>query len=334
MGEMIETVLATESKPVRFRAIKLEEESQYDSLLSPAFHVPNGGSFFDDFPVWRFGAGVPVLRVGAFSQGSSEGAGSLLSAASARTAYLQMGNDTLKIGIIGGVVTHPAAQGKGLASECVRLAEQWLANQGAPLAVLWSGEDQWYSRKGYFWAGHQYRIPLSSWPDAQALRSPLQLGEGWCTGIGRLLLSRKSGLRVQEWDLSWLKAHRNTNWYWLGSADSVSAYAAVGRGVDLQGTLHEWGGDPTALRRLFAELNRVNPGLQILGDETNLARAGILYDSEASEPLGLFKILDLKSLEMQLPTLRFKEMLKSESDWVQYFNSRKCVVWFWGLDAA
>jgi len=327
---MIETSVVRD-KEVRFDLISREQEEQYASLLSEGFGIPEGSSFFDDFPVWKSGSGVPVLRVGAYTEGGATR--ELMSAASARTAYLQLGKDLLKIGLIGGVVTSPLFQGQGLAGECLRKCEDWLKKQGAALAVLWTGDDGWYSKRGYHSIGYQYRIPLQTWSTPGAERMSA-FHQGWNTEIGRFFLNRKTGLRIQKWDLGWLTAHQNTDWYWLGSRDRISAYAAVGRGVDLVNTVHEWGGEPSSLRDLLGILNDRQEGLQILGSAESFRGAQILFDPQQSESLAHLKILDLASLNAQMLQVRLEQGLLTETQWLRLFDQPQFPLWFWGLDAA
>ena len=321
--ESLQEFAAREMQEISYQPILPADEKSYDALLKGAFGVPEEGSFFDDFPVWRSGHGVPFYRIGAFGSDRL-----LLSAASARTAYLQLGIEQLKVGILGGVVTAPEAQGKGYASQCVRACEEWLRKQGAAFVILWSGDPEWYLKKGYAIAGHQYRIPLSVFSSLPAAYSSLSAGDlrqGWCSGIGQQFLQRRTGLKVQSWDLDWIKEHRNTFWYWLGNESEVKAFAAIHRGVDLKNTIHEWSGDPDALRALFFLLNQDQPDLQLMGNTTVLRKAGILFDESASEPVALVKLLNEREWKMGVRT--------PVENWLQFLNRREVPFWLWGLDA-
>jgi hypothetical protein len=103
---------------------------------------------------------------------------------------------------------------------------------------------------------------------------------------------RENGLALQSSDRQWLSAHKNVQWYWSGSAERPGAYAAIGRGIDLQNIVHEWGGNAAELRALLGAIHRDHPEAVLLGPPALLRKYGFETGSAAPEFLALVRILD------------------------------------------
>ena len=259
---------------------------EMDALLAGAFPVPPGGSFFDDFPVWLEKHSADSVRVGYRAEQE------LVACAALRIAHVRNGAAIDRIGIIGAVATAESARGQGLASALVEDLVERARKVGARAVVLFSGDTAFYERLGFRIAGQQARVPLAALglPDAPA-GSPI--GHGWVPGLMPLLKARDTGLQHQDKDQAWLSAHRNTAWSWIGSPLSPRAWVAVGRGIDLAGMVHEWGGEPDALRQLLGRIAVIGPIFELLGHPSHLERMGFARASELQpDPLCLLRTLD------------------------------------------
>jgi hypothetical protein len=89
-----------------------------------------------------------------------------------------------------------------------------------------------------------------------SLRDDLKTGEyqiyqGWHSEIFRLVQERVGGLVLKESDRPWFEAHKNVIWYYSKIGEKVTAYCALGRGIDLQGMIHEFGGEKETLLNLL-----------------------------------------------------------------------------------
>ena len=296
-----------------FHFLPLVEDSallEASTVLDLSFQVPKGGHFFDDFPVWNQSSdGDSIFRLGAFSSN-----GKLAACASARVAELRISSAVIRIGMIGMVATRPEFQGQGLASRLVEALVQWLQTQGATLVVLWGGDQNLYRRLGFAPCGEQGFLPLA---DLRKLATPVdsEMGIGWRPELFEMLKARSSGLVLDEQDRNWMSAHKNVRWFWTRSPGGVSAYAAFGRGIDLGGMVHEWGGNPQALRRLLTWIARANPEGYLLGSPQMLQPyLGPETGAILLQPLCLAKILSPRV---------FLDAGVALSD-----------LWFWGLDSA
>lgn len=284
-----------------------EAVALFERLLNQAFPVPEGASYFDDFPVWKH-APDPSCRLGV------RAGEALASCAAARIATLRVGAEgqVVPIALIGAVASDPAWRGKGLASRCVQVAVDWAMAHGAEAALLWSSELEMYERLGFRLAGSQHLLSIGDLP--QPLMSSDQNPvprTGWVPGLFRRLQARKEGLLLGPADRTWIQDHRNVEWLWRGSPELPEAFVAIGKGIDLSGIIHEWGGDPDAVRSLLLHLKRSRPDLRVLGSPEGLARIGFV-------PSGSPEALCLA------------QPLRPEADsWIQEGR-----FWLWGLDGA
>jgi hypothetical protein len=140
---------------------------------------------------------------------------------------------------------------------------------------------------------------------------------GFHEGIFRALQARRqSGLVIADSDLSWVARHKNVNWMWLegASPDQVSAFVGLGRGIDLPGVIHEWGGEPEAVRSLLFDLKGRVPELFLLSSPALLSEVGLSL-REDFVPTDMALALVQRAPEVQNP-------IPAEQ------------LWFWGLDSA
>ena len=286
---------------------------QIEALLNRCFPVPSGSSFYDDFPVWDPRRRIPGVRHFGLKEGEQ-----MVASATLREAPLQVGGKLLRAGLIGGVATDPGHRGHGHASRLVEEVVQEAKASGVQVLLLWGSEHALYERLGFALAGRQVRFRLS---DLEPLGEELPQGRirrGWEPAIFELMRQRADGLKLRTGDAAWLSGHRNTQWWsWEriapnGLAGATVAYAAIDRGIDLGGFVHEWGGSPAELRALLHQIRHERPEAWLLGPSDTQARLGLreLPQSWVEESLALCQSLD----PMVEPLL----------------NS----LWIWGLDAA
>jgi len=277
-----------------------------DTLLTEAFAVPQGAAFrasyYDDFPVWRpGGCQSAALHVGL------DALDRVLGCAGLRiTELLGLEGRSVRLGIVGAVATLPAARGLGVGTRLVEFCIEQARRGGCEAVVLWdSSESSMYSRLGFREFGTQCLMRLSDFP---VKGSPLpgggtRVGTGWSDSLFEFLRQRKSGLRLIESDIGWIRRHRNVEWYWIEGEGCLRAACALGRGIDLQGIVHEWHGQSGYLGPLFDQVLKKHPGALLMGPDMG----DITLDAHRM------------AVGMVLPLV---PALEPES-W-----------WFWGLDSA
>ncbi len=295
-----------EDQPLRLDLIEgKNSEASFSELLDEAFGLEPQKHFLSDFPVWGVGADPRrSIRFGAWDGDR------LVACIGARIAWLQMPEgERHRVCLIGAVATALSHRGRGIASRLVSLACRWAEDRQAQLVVLWGSEHKMYQRLGFELCGRQVRVPIREIVQEAAMGG--ELGRGWVPAIWDRLRCRKTGLLLEDGDLVWMREHRGTQWYWSGSRENPSAYAAVGRGIDLPGMVHEWGGSDTrTMRALFAQIARESPDAEVLGSPWLMSEAGLVQRSLPIENLCLARVIDPSA----------KKLLESDA------------LWFWGLD--
>ncbi len=147
---------------------------------------------------------------------------------------------------------------------CIQNARQ----QGCHAVVLWdSSGSSIYKRLGFREFGIQSIVRLSSFAGTDKPVGEGQVRRGWNDAFFSLLRNRKTGLALEADALSWLRLHRNTSWYSLWREGRPLAVCAIGRGIDLQGVVHEWHGPAECLQSIFLEVLKDMPGALLVGPE-------------------------------------------------------------------
>jgi GNAT superfamily N-acetyltransferase len=280
----------TKQVSVTFRPISgALAQRELEKLLARHFPVPAQGSFYDDFPVWDERFGKKIFRIGAYSGQR------LVASASVRLAELRVPHGPLPVALIGAVVTEEEFRGQGLASETVARAIQWALQSKAAAVFLWGSEHSLYQRMGFELCGAQVRIPLAS---ILATRSKIaaRVNEGWNPAIMKLLEKREQGLVLQATDQPWIEAHKNVRWFWTGEASAPSAYAAFGKGMDLAGLVHEWGGTPASCIEIFRSIHATAPDAALLGAPARMDFWQFEFEDSSIEYLTMAKVLDPRAI--------------------------------------
>lgn len=233
----------------------LEREARARALIATVMR--EGRPFEAECPLVFGGLleGEPPGRVVSLAEG-----GQVLSACAmlARDAVTPGG--VHRVGLIGWVVTDPAARGRGLASKVLEAAERELASDGCELALLWADDPEFYRRRGYTEIGAELDVELEpaaldrfpSWPTVRPLdpardaQPTLELLAAMPAHLRRTPAEHSALLGVPG-----MRAEVA-----LGDDGRVVAYACEGRGEDLVGVIHEWAGDPRAVLALQARAAR------------------------------------------------------------------------------
>ncbi len=293
----------------------LAASQQFSKLLDHCFGLSPGMRFLEDFPVWDPQWEIPlVIRMGVFQKGE------LVSCAGARMAQMRTGpSSEVPVALIGAVATSPQWRGLGFATRLMTELIQWARSRGAVRVLLWSSEHEFYKRLGFEPFGEEIRLPIQFVPLPSTYRlvkrlSPESLAEkvhlGWSPRIFDLRQASQVGLSLESCDRKWYQAHENVEWFYTGSSEKLSAYAAFGRGIDLNGVIHEWGGELNSLLEIFHTIRKMNKNSIVLGSAALMRKLGIPSSLGYREPLCLAKILTSNSIH-SLPE----------------------PMWIWGLDA-
>jgi N-acetylglutamate synthase-like GNAT family acetyltransferase len=285
---------------------EVTDRLSYGNLLDQCFEVPSGSHFLDDFPVWDPRFAVQGRKQFGIFQDTR-----LITTASARIGHLRAGSRTIEIGIIGGVATCQGHRGRGLASQVVKSAVQWLTQRKVHCVFLWSDQEGFYKKLGFNTYGEQLTLTVKEALNARPCR-PTRVHEGWIRRLFDLIVQRTDGLVLSRSDLAWYESHKNVSWFYTGSPKEPKAFVAFGRGLDLQGYIHQWGGDPDEVKIIFQFILQKNPQALVLGSVPEFERLQMDTSGAIRGPLAMAKLLCGASFDHEFPQ----------------------TLWIWGLDAA
>ena len=182
--------------------------------------------------------------------------GQTLSACAVLERELIYPGGRVRVGFIGSVATHTDARGRGLATQLLCDAEDALRERGCEYALLWADEPEFYARRGYALDGEETDFLLNDVcldvaPLGLSVR-PLFAGEeerlhdlynGHGARVERSLDETKRLLACPQMRI--LLATRS---------GEVVSYVCFGRGADLGGVAHEWGGESEGVLACLADL--------------------------------------------------------------------------------
>ena len=344
----VESLKESGQTKVRYDLIQSPiQQKQWLELVNQGFGVPDAHSFYEDFPVWNealhTGKNASIAKVGAFVGDQ------LVATASIRLSDMKTNTNPIQVGLIGSVVTSPQWRGQGLAKHVVSLALQWGRTREITAAILWGSELDLYRKIGFELCGEQVRVPLDTIQNLVGSDREQDIRQGWSPQLFKLIQRRPGGLNLRPDDIFWFSSHKNVDWYWIGQESAPRAYAAVGRGIDLEGFVHEWGGESRALMALLVRLNKIRPGLSLLGSRWALQETGLhlQYNDDALEYLCMAKVYEPELIYKAFyPGETFPKVIAQAdpSEWPQLLFGPASVVsahvkktlplWIWGLDAS
>jgi GNAT superfamily N-acetyltransferase len=273
---------------VEIREILKSEIEQLNSLVSRAFSYPPGGSFLDDFPVWKTDR---VIRLGLFVGGE------LASHVGIRFANMRTSGAPepdgasvrlTPVALIGGVATSEAHRGKGYSTALLTAALKRIDASPAQWTLLWGSEHEFYQKFGFAPQGRQARALLADL-SINTKDVPSGTPRSGFTGpmaqaIFEDLCSRKAGIEFSTADRPWVFAQKTVEWH---SLDGPFAYVAYQRGLDMKNIVHETGGALPGVMKLLLQVYRKNPDAEILGRPADLLALGLDPAFWLEEPLCL-----------------------------------------------
>jgi len=207
------------------------------SLLDRSFGLSENSHFLDDFPIWDPIYGARVIRAGVFDREE------LIATAGLRLSEWKLANgERLPIAVIGGVATDPRFRGQHIASQLTEHLCTIAKEKGAAAVLLWGSQHELYGRLGFKLTGKQLRVSLGQLTtECEPLVA--QIRTGYHLSIFEQALRRTEGIALSNRDMGWYSSHRNVRWVWTETEQGqLQSYIGIGRGIDLTGIIHEWGG--------------------------------------------------------------------------------------------
>ncbi len=227
------------------------------------------------------------------------------------------------IAVIGAIATHPEHRGKGYSSKIIQtlLAD---ADSDPTIcgSILWSDNLKFYSKFNFSGVGVQHLYDLSQLTQ-HSMRTKLSdhsVERGWPDeSIQRLYDTHSTRVLRSAADWTDQKLITSCERFCLMSPKGdIVAYLGAGRGNDMVGVIHEWGGEREELVELVRRLLLIAPGLlwltsPILREDPISALCATAGIVPQSMHMGLFR-----------PTSH-ESAAKSIID--------PAALWFWGRDS-
>lgn len=181
---------------------------------------------------------------------------SYLSAAVMKPLVIKTVAGIFKVAAVGSVVTEAAHRNLGLSRQVLEDALSAAQSHGCDFALLWTNLFDFYRKIGFEMAGSEIALTLMTvWPDEpHALRfmkgpnvdaeAMLRIYSQHTTGTIRTAEDIRKFLRIP-----------NSNVYTAWDHEGrLHAYAVEGKGLDLNGYIHEWGGGVSKLLPLLRHM--------------------------------------------------------------------------------
>ncbi len=164
-----------------------------------------------------------------------------------------------KVGAIGSVVTHSEYRNKGLShrimEECLELCKQ----QQCDIAVLWTNLFDFYQKLGFTLAGYEINLTITDQFKLQNKQNLRIIKSAQVDPQALLKLMNQHSVmtvRTPE-EVRRFMSIPSSNIYTAWDANSqICAYAVEGKGADLSGYIHEWGGSVSALCEVFQHIQQ------------------------------------------------------------------------------
>ncbi len=226
----------------------------------------------------------------------------ILSHALMRPLIIKSPVGLFKVAGIGSVVTSSDYRNQGLSSKILDSCLTAARDHGCDFAILWTNLFDFYRRLGFELAGSEISILFDR--DLQFPTVGLKFMESNKVSpeaIHRLYNQHTiSSLRNLDETRKYL-AIPNTRVYTAWGSDGVlKAYAIEGKGADLNGYIHEWGGNVSALCPLFEHVRKVqNRPITVIAPSHSENLIRVLRDKKLKINegfLGMIKILNAPSL--------------------------------------
>jgi GNAT superfamily N-acetyltransferase len=170
------------------------------------------------------------------------------------------------VGFIGSVVTRPEVRGQGYATKLLQFAEETLRADGCQHALLWADDPVFYARRGYALDGREVDFlvdrTLGAFPVTDMKVRAMRAEE---SGVVHDLYSKHaSRVGRSAAETATLLSCPRMIVLVAELEGEVRSYLCFGRGADLEGVAHEWGGAPEGVMACLDELLAENESIFVM----------------------------------------------------------------------
>lgn len=233
--------------------------------------------------------------------------GRIVSGAVVRPTFVKSFAGLFKVAGIGSVVTDPQYRQQGLSRTVLDHTLQVAKNEACDIAILWSNLHDFYRKIGFELGGTEVSIKIEKELNVPVTGQMLEDHKVSPEAIARLYSQHTSGTLRSIEDIRKSLQIPNSRVYTLwNERRQMLAYAVEGKGADLTGYIHEWGGGVPHILSLLGQIyKKQNKPLTVIcpAHAKNLIRQLTELGCVAHEGvLGMIKIIN--------PLLLFAKLIR------------------------
>ena len=152
--------------------------------------------------------------------------------------------NSVKVGLIGNVATHPDFQRAGHMKALLEQIESLAKKEGLHATLLWSDLTKFYHKLGYQSAGQEVRYYFEGPSPSQKINfSPLNNPTN--NQISQIISLRPETITLKRTRNEFKKLLTiPSTLLMVDDPNRIKAFFILGKGADLVGVVHEWGGRP------------------------------------------------------------------------------------------
>ena len=214
-----------------------DEFASVVSFLSRELRPDVDWTIADEYPLAIDDSNINNIRV---IKSSDE----YLSAAVMKPQLMKCPAGLFKIAAIGSVVTHPNHRNQGLSRQVLEDCLIAAKAHGCDFAVLWTHLHDFYRKIGFELAGSEIAMTIAEpWDEEPHSLRFTETANIEAEAILRLYSMHTTGtIRTTEDIRRFLKIPNSRVYAAWDTKGLLQAYAVEGKGADLNGYVHEWGG--------------------------------------------------------------------------------------------
>lgn len=207
-----------------------------------------------------------------------------------------------KVAAIGSVLTDPNHRHRGLSQKILESCLNSAEREGADFAILWTDLYDFYRKFGFELAGTETAIVINSAPTLTNNQLRIMKSDKIAPdSILRLYSQHTCGtMRTTDDIRKYLKIPNSQIYTAWNNQNELLAYAVEGKGADLKGYIHEWGGGVQNLLVLLAHIRKdVGAPMTLItpSHAQNLIRALQDWDTFQNQGyLGMIKPIHFENL--------------------------------------
>lgn len=231
-----------------FRTARDDEYDRILAFVDEAFGRTPDISLVHDFPTALGRSNLDHIFVGSIED-------TLVTAAAALVRTWQTSVGPLRTACLGSFFTPVSFRGRGYSAALQQWTLERLRGEGVDWAMLWTQQPELYHGRGFRTLGREVHgrledIDLGSTPSGYSVREARRSD---IPSLQALYRGHRWRSEREATDFALHLDPRTSQVLVLENGRGVEAYAAVGKGRDFRGYVHEYGGKPELVHCLWAE---------------------------------------------------------------------------------